>query len=104
MSFVNRQLLVLSRTRTQENSTSVMTYSKGATLVLLMALSVQNVDQDICPIRMAMLRNARPAQCGETPAKSAILQMDALHVRRDIGTLELVALRNHGDCNKFSTN
>jgi len=78
--------------------------SKGATLVLLMDLSALNVDQDIWPIRMAMLRNARPAQCGEILAKSAILMMDALNARMDIGTLELVALRNHGDFNKFSTN
>ena len=80
------------------------TYSKGATLVLQMDLSALNVDQDIWRIRMAMLRNAKPAQCGETPAKGAIFQMDVLNARMDIGILELVALRNHGDCNKFSTN
>ena len=104
MSFVNRQPLVLSRTRSQENSTSVVNYSRVATLVLLMALSALNVGQDIWPIRMVMLRNARPAQCGGTPAKGAIFQMAAPHARKDTGTLELVALRNHGDFNKFSTN
>ena len=98
MSFVQKPAQALSRIRKLANSINAQICSKGALHVLQMAPNARNVVLVTCHTRMAALRNAKRVPCGETLARNAHSPMDAPLVKKDIGTLELVALRFHGDC------
>ena len=85
MLSANKQPKALFKTNRLELSIIVEIFSLVAKFAPVAALNVTYAHQDSCPTWTGILRNAKPAACGETPAPLVMLTMDVFNARKGIG-------------------